>query len=93
MRKYDLDIENIDLTEKTLRNFDCVLLLTDHDEFPYELIKNNSNLIIDTRGRFNLSDNHSNFKTLPPMSISLRLQKLLQTAICASRGIPIKLPF
>ena len=43
--------------EKTIRSFDCVLLLTDHDEFPYELIKNNSNLIIDTRGRFNLSDN------------------------------------
>ena len=57
VRKYDLDIENINLTEKTLRSFDCVLLLTDHDEFPYELIKNNSNLIIDTRGRFNLSDN------------------------------------
>ena len=45
------------LTEKTLRSFDCILLLTDHDEFPYELIKNNSNLIIDTRGRFDLSDN------------------------------------
>ena len=57
VRKYDLDIENVNLTEKTLRTFDCVLLLTDHDEFPYELIKNNSNLIIDTRGRFNLSDN------------------------------------
>ena len=57
VRKYDLDIENINLTEKTLRSFDCVLLLTDHDEFPYELIKNNSNLILDTRGRFNLSDN------------------------------------
>ena len=57
VRKYDLDIENVNLTEKTLRSFDCVLLLTDHDEFPYELIKNNSNLIIDTRGRFNLSKN------------------------------------
>ena len=46
VRKYDLNIENINLTEKTLRSFDCVLLLTDHDEFPYELIKNNSNDII-----------------------------------------------
>ena len=57
VRKYDLDVENINLTEKTLRTFDCVLLLTDHDEFPYELIKNHSKLIIDTRGRFNLTDN------------------------------------
>ena len=57
VRKYDLDIENINLTEKTLRSFDCVLLLTDHDDFPYELIKKHSNLIIDTRGRFILSNN------------------------------------
>ena len=27
------------------------------NDFPYELIRKNSNLIIDTRGRFSLSEN------------------------------------
>lgn len=57
VRKYNLDIEYCKITADLLRTFDCVLLLTDHDDFPYELIKKNSNLIIDTRGRFNLSEN------------------------------------
>ncbi len=57
VRKYNLEIEHIQITPKILRSFDCVLLLTDHDDFPYELIKNHSSLIIDTRGRFALSKN------------------------------------
>ena len=57
IRKYNLEIEHCKITAELLKTFDCVLLLTDHDDFPYELIKKNSNLIIDTRGRFNLSEN------------------------------------
>ncbi len=57
VRKYNLEIENINISEKNLNIFDCVLLLTDHDEFPYEIIKNKSKLIIDTRGRFKASEN------------------------------------
>jgi UDP-N-acetyl-D-glucosamine dehydrogenase len=38
---------------KTLKpHFDCVVIITDHDDFDYELIEKNSPLIVDTRGRF-----------------------------------------
>ena len=57
VRKYNLEIEHCKITSDILRTFDCVLLLTDHDDFPYELIRKNCNLIIDTRGRFTLSEN------------------------------------
>ena len=37
---------------KKLKNFDCVVLLTDHDVYDYKKILSNSNLIFDTRGKF-----------------------------------------
>ncbi len=57
VRKYSLQIESIEITEDVLSSFDCVLLLTDHDNFPYEILRKNSKLIIDTRGRFKSSEN------------------------------------
>ena len=45
------------LNSKVLKSFDIVLLMTDHDLFDYDLIKKNSNLIIDCRGRFEVKDN------------------------------------
>ncbi len=57
VRKYNLQIESTEITEDVLNSFDCVLLLTDHDIFPYEVIRKNSKLIIDTRGRFTSSPN------------------------------------
>ena len=42
---------------KNLKNYDAVVVVTDHDFFDYQLIKKNSDLIIDTRGRFNISHN------------------------------------
>ena len=57
VRKYNLAIENINITKMNLNSFDCVILLTDHDAFPYEMIRKNSQLIIDTRGRFKSSKN------------------------------------
>ena len=47
----------IELNHINIRSQDCVLLLTDRDSFDYELIRNNSKLIIDTRGRFKNSKN------------------------------------
>ena len=52
MRKYCFDLSSIKLTQDKLKDFDCVLLATDHDDFDYKLIKENALLIIDTRGRF-----------------------------------------
>ena len=57
VRMYNLQIDSIEINENILNSFDCVLLLTDHDIFPYEMIRKNSRLIIDTRGRFKSSEN------------------------------------
>ena len=56
-RKYNYTINSIELTSKNLVLFDCAVLLTDHDCFDYELIKENSKLIIDTRGKYTQTPN------------------------------------
>ena len=56
-RKYNFTIDSIEITSENLEFFDCIVLLTDHDSFDYELIKNNSKLIIDTRGKYNNASN------------------------------------
>ena len=56
-RKYNYFIDSIELTSENLELFDCAVLLTDHDCFDYELIRVNSKLIIDTRGKYNNSSN------------------------------------
>jgi len=45
------------LSAETLHTYDAVILVTDHDDFDYVLIKKHARLIIDTRGRYqNSSD-------------------------------------
>ena len=56
-RKYNYVIDSIELTSENLELFDCAVLLTDHDCYDYELIRVNSKLIIDTRGKYNNSSN------------------------------------
>ena len=50
------ELKSINLDEKILKTFDAVVLVTDHDCFDYDLISKYSDLIIDTRGRFERSD-------------------------------------
>jgi UDP-N-acetyl-D-glucosamine dehydrogenase len=50
IRKTHFDLKSIDLTAEALATYDCVLLATNHDKFNYELIKECSQLIVDTRG-------------------------------------------
>ena len=45
------------LNSGAIRSFDIVVLMTDHDLFDYDLIKNNAKLIIDCRGRFEVKNN------------------------------------
>jgi len=52
MRSHSFDLSSVVLDAKSLRNFDCVLLATDHDKFDYELIRTQSPLVIDCRGKF-----------------------------------------
>ncbi|MHB8174465.1 MAG: nucleotide sugar dehydrogenase [Nitrospirota bacterium] len=49
LRKYKLDMTSVPLTEKNLSRYDAAIILTDHSDFDYEFIYENSNLIIDTR--------------------------------------------
>jgi UDP-N-acetyl-D-glucosamine dehydrogenase len=52
MREHNFDLSSINLCPETLSKFDVVILLTDHSEFDYDMIKNNSKILVDTRGKF-----------------------------------------
>ena len=42
-------IESVKLAPKTLESMDCLVLLTDHSDFNYEMIVNHSPLVVDSR--------------------------------------------
>lgn len=46
------NLSSVALTADNLASYDCVLLATDHDSFDYALIRDNAQLIVDTRGRY-----------------------------------------
>ncbi|MFO7674794.1 MAG: nucleotide sugar dehydrogenase [bacterium] len=52
MREYCFDLQSVPLTPATLKEYDCVILATDHKAFDYALIKNHARLIVDTRGAY-----------------------------------------
>ena len=52
MRKHNLKLKSVEISPSLLSNMDCVLIATDHDNFDYEMIQKNSQLIVDTRGRY-----------------------------------------
>ena len=52
LRNSNFNMKNVVINEKNLLNFDAVILVTDHDDFDYKLIKKYSSLIIDTRGKY-----------------------------------------
>jgi UDP-N-acetyl-D-glucosamine dehydrogenase len=52
VRRHKIDLASVPLTEATLRQYDAVLLVTDHTRFPYELIHRSASLIVDSRNAF-----------------------------------------
>lgn len=52
MREHRFDLASVPLTAQSLSEYDCVLLATDHDKFDYDMIKQHSGLIIDSRGHY-----------------------------------------
>lgn len=50
MRSYDYKMDSVDLNRKNLLEFDAAIIVTDHDRFDYELILENSKIVIDSRG-------------------------------------------
>ncbi len=51
-RKYNYDMNSIDLTEENIKKYDLVLLSTDHTDYDYKFISDNAQLILDTRNGF-----------------------------------------
>lgn len=50
MRSYNFETESIELNSDSLENQDCVVVVTDHDDFDYALVRKHAKLIVDTRG-------------------------------------------
>lgn len=50
MRKYDLKMQSVELSAKTLESFDAVLISTAHSAYDWAFVAKHSKLIVDTRG-------------------------------------------
>ncbi len=50
MREHFFDLKSVKITKQGLKQYDCVILATDHDQFDYQLIREHARLILDTRG-------------------------------------------
>lgn len=50
-RDYYFDLSSIELTSENIRQYDCLVLTTDHDHFDYQQLQQEAALIVDTRGR------------------------------------------
>ena len=49
-RNFNKKLNSIILNKKNLKQYDCAILITDHDKFDYKYIAQNSKIIFDTRG-------------------------------------------
>ena len=58
MRKHDFAQESVAVTPENLKGFECVVLATNHDDFNYQMIKEYSALIVDTRGVYRTPSPH-----------------------------------
>jgi len=52
MREHDFDLSSVDLSPESLAGYDAVVLLTDHSDFDYDMIKAHAPIVVDTRGKF-----------------------------------------
>jgi len=50
MREHHFDLQSIELTERAVASYDCILLATNHRGFDYDMIQSYAKLIVDTRG-------------------------------------------
>jgi len=49
MRRYDLGMESVSLTQETLASYDCVVISTNHSVYDYKFIVRHSRVVVDTR--------------------------------------------
>lgn len=58
MREHNFNLSSEPLTAESLASFDAVILATDHARFDYELIRQHSPLLVDSRGKYRLPEAH-----------------------------------
>lgn len=51
----DIHLSHVKLTPEIIKDYDCVVVVTDHSNFDYALIQNHAKLIVDTRGIYHKS--------------------------------------
>jgi UDP-N-acetyl-D-glucosamine dehydrogenase len=56
MREHHFEMSSVPLTAEQLKKYDVAIVLTDHDDVDYDLVRNNVKIVVDTRGRY-----HGNF--------------------------------
>ena len=49
MRHHDLHMQSIDYSAKKLTEYDCVLIATNHSWYDWQVVADNSKLVVDTR--------------------------------------------
>ena len=49
MRKYKFDLKSQPVNPESISGYDCILIITDHDDVDYEMIGSHARLIVDTR--------------------------------------------
>ena len=57
VKKLGKNTRSINLNIKNLKQYDCVVLVTDHDKFNYKLITKYSKILIDTRNKIYRKEN------------------------------------
>ncbi|MGA3066846.1 MAG: nucleotide sugar dehydrogenase [Tepidisphaeraceae bacterium] len=50
MRNYDLKMTSVPLTPQSLKTYDCAVISTSHSAYDWQMVAQNTKLIIDTRG-------------------------------------------
>jgi UDP-N-acetyl-D-glucosamine dehydrogenase len=55
MREHSFELKSVAITPEMIRSYDCVVVATDHDKFEYDMILENAQLIVDTRGKYRMS--------------------------------------
>jgi len=54
LRNFDFNLKSIDLSPSLIASYDAAILVTDHDDFDYDMIIDNAKLLIDTRGIYSI---------------------------------------
>ena len=50
LRNYNLSMKSVKINSRKIKEFDIVILVTNHDKLNYKILKKHSNLLVDTRG-------------------------------------------